>query len=299
MNWQVIANSIQQDLNQEFNIISAAKISGGDIHQAFKIHTHSTLDHFRPEQNFFIKINTAETFELFAAEAFALKTLKDSLSCQVPKVIHLGQNTDQAWLVLEYFQLTSKGDDFQRGKDLALLHHTTQATFGFDQDNFIGLTPQINTPNSDWIVFYGQQRLGYQLALAQANGISAQVFNLGQKLISALPKFFETYHPKASLLHGDLWSGNSAFDEDGEAIFYDPVSYYGDRETDLAMTELFGGFSPAFYKGYNTVFPLDKGYELRKPLYQLYHLLNHFNLFGGHYEQQSLECMQSLLSKVS
>lgn len=297
MNWEKLANVIQADIGHPFHIVSAAQISGGDIHQAYKLHVH-TDDLFKPEQNFFIKVNAPEAFELFAAEALALKTLQESMSCQVPKVIHLGQNSDQAWLLLSYFSLSKHGNEQQRGKDLALMHHHTAERFGWPADNFIGHTPQINTWNDNWSNFYGKQRLGFQLELALANGANQQLVDLGQQLIEKLPAFFQTYQPEASLLHGDLWAGNSAFDKDGQAVFFDPASYYGDRETDLAMTELFGGFSTDFYQGYHQVFPLDSGYSLRKPLYQLYHLLNHFNLFGGHYEQQSLETIQSLLSKV-
>lgn len=298
MNWNTLADSIQTNLGRKFHIISAAKISGGDIHQAYKLHVQ-TDDFLKPEQNFFIKLNTPEAYEQLSAEALSLKTLELSLTCQVPKVIHLGLNFNQAWLLLSYFELSKQGNDQQRGKDLALLHHHTDRRCGFEADNFIGMTPQINTWTDDWITFYGQHRLGFQLELAQANGASAQLQDLGQQLIQALPKFFETYHPKASLLHGDLWAGNSAFDADGQPVFFDPACYYGDRETDLAMSELFGGYSPDFYQGYNQVFPLDSGYAQRKPLYQLYHLLNHTNMFGAPYEQQALESVQSLLRKVS
>lgn len=298
MNWNLIAECIQSDLKTAFHIVSAAKVIGGDIHQAYKLHV-KTDDIFKPEQNFFIKLNTPEAFEQFSAEALALKIIEKTHSCQVPKVIHLGTKKNQAWLLLSHFNLSNQGDDLQRGKDLALLHHHTQKRFGFDSDNFIGLTPQINTWNDNWIDFFAKQRLGFQLDLAQANGANDELVNQGHQLITHLPKFFETYQPEASLLHGDLWSGNSAFDEDGQAVFFDPACYYGDRETDLAMSELFGGFSPAFYNGYQQVFPLDKGYEQRKPLYQLYHLLNHFNMFGGFYQEQALETLASLLRKFS
>ena len=167
--------------------------------------------------------------------------------------------------------------------------------FGWPQNNFIGHTPQYNHWHSDWVSFYAQQRLQPQLNWAKQKAAPAQLIQLGQQLIEQLPKFFTHYNPQPSLLHGDLWAGNSAFLSHGEPILYDPACYYGDRETDLAMTELFGGFSDAFYDGYQQVFPLDKDYPQRRPLYQLYHLLNHFNLFGGHYAQQAIHLLKILL----
>lgn len=292
MNWNALANSISQLTGTPFQIESAAPISGGDIHNAYRLHTD--------QGNFFLKTNQASKAALFETEANSLKSLSETLSITLPKVIATGVENDQAWLLLEYLDLASQGDDFQRGKDLALLHHQVNDTqqFGWYENNFIGQTVQKNNWTSDWIQFYGQNRLLPQLELALSKGATPALMDKGMQLIDKLPDFFQTYQPEASPLHGDLWGGNSGFTRSGEAVFYDPASYYGDRETDLAMTELFGGFSPDFYQGYDSVFPLNTGYAQRKNLYNLYHVLNHFNLFGGHYGSQSERMIQTLLDSV-
>jgi fructosamine-3-kinase len=293
MNWQALSESIALSTGRPFDIESAAPVSGGDIHRSYHLHTQ--------QGEFFLKTNHGHLSHLFETEANSLNALGKTLSVRVPKVVATGLENDQAWLVLEYLPLTSRGDDEQRGKDLALLHHQVNADkrFGWQEDNYIGHTLQPNTWSDDWVAFYGQQRLAHQLTLAQDHGASNSLVEQGQALIEALPKFFDDYQPEASPLHGDLWGGNSAFTTDGDAVFFDPASYYGDREADLAMTELFGGFSPEFYAGYNSVFPLDKGYATRKELYNLYHVLNHFNLFGGGYQQQAARMIQTLLKEAS
>lgn len=292
MNWNALADSISKLTGTPFQIESAAPVGGGDIHNAYRLHS--------AEGNFFLKSNQSSQAALFETEANSLQALSSTLSITVPKVIATGVENDQAWLLLEYIELTPQGDDFQRGKDLALLHHQINETkqFGWFEDNFIGKTRQPNGWTSDWVQFYGQNRLLPQLKLALSNGASPVLMDKGMQLIDKLPDFFQTYQPEASPLHGDLWGGNSSFTHIGEAVFYDPASYYGDRETDLAMTELFGGFRPDFYQGYDSVFPLDRGYSQRKNLYNLYHVLNHFNLFGGHYANQSERMIQTLLDSV-
>jgi len=157
---------------------------------------------------------------------------------------------------------------------LAKLHRTAGPRFGWHRDNWIGGTPQINTWHDDWSTFFHECRIRPQLDLARKNG-----FRLEE------PPRLENHHPQPSLLHGDLWSGNAGFIEEGPVIF-DPAGYYGDREADLAMTELFGGFPREFYAAYRKAYPLDAGYEQRKHLYNLYHLLNHLNLFGSGYLAQ-------------
>jgi len=292
MNWKALASSISQLTGTPFQIESTAPVSGGDIHNAYRLKTS--------QGNFFLKANQASKTALFETEANSLKTLAETLSITLPKVIANGVENDQAWLLLEHLELTRQGNDFQRGKDLALLHHQINKTkqFGWFEDNFIGQTRQSNDWTSDWVQFYGQNRLLPQLKLATSNQAPNRLMDMGMQLIEKLPDFFQTYQPEASPLHGDLWGGNSGFIQTGAAVFYDPASYYGDREADLAMTELFGGFSPEFYDGYHSVFPLDVGYANRKNLYNLYHVLNHFNLFGGHYANQSERMIQTLLDSV-
>jgi fructosamine-3-kinase len=170
--------------------------------------------------------------------------------------------------------------------------------FGWHRDNTIGSTPQPNRRNRDWAQFWAGQRLDFQLRMAAANDAGARLVARGERLLEALPALLERHRPPASLLHGDLWSGNYAYTRDGEPAIFDPATYYGDRETDLAMTELFGGFPREFYAAYQSAWPLDAGYATRKRLYNLYHVLNHFNLFGGGYLAQAQGLIDGLLSEV-
>lgn len=295
MDWLTLSKTLSEQLNQPIQIETAHSVSGGDIHQAFQLHTN--------QGNLFLKLNQAHLLPLFETEAHNLNAIRQSFSIRCPKVLGYGlYQNNQAWLLMEYFNLTAQGDDYQRGKDLALMHHQVHKTpqpFGWFEDNYIGHTLQTNHWHSSWVAFYAQQRLKPQLELAQLRGASRELFDQGHKLIESLAFWFTTYQPEASLLHGDLWGGNSAFTTEGDAVVFDPACYYGDRETDIAMTELFGGFSAQFYAGYNEVFPLDSGYQQRKPLYNLYHIINHFNLFGGHYEQQALQVINALLKQAS
>jgi fructosamine-3-kinase len=174
----------------------------------------------------------------------------------------------KAFILLERLDLRRTGHWAAMGKALAALHRQTGPRFGWQRDNYIGLAPQVNTWKDDWCEFFVECRLRPQ---AHKAGI-----DIPEKRVRAL---LADHRPMPSLLHGDLWNGNAGFTADGPVVF-DPAVYYGDREADLAMTELFGGFRREFYEGYG---PLDAGYERRKHLYNLYHLLNHLNLFGGGY----------------
>lgn len=289
MNWQAFSQTLQTQFDLDLHIETASPVGGGDIHQAFHLKTS--------QGSFFLKMNHAAAAPMFQTEMNSLKTLAETLVINIPNPIATGIFEKRAWLLMDYLEIIHRGDDTLRGKDLALLHHQVepQKRFGWYENNYIGNTPQSNDWSSDWVEFYAQQRLMPQLTLAHENGGADQLIELGHRLIEVLPKFFEHYQPEPSLLHGDLWGGNSGFLSTGEAVFFDPASYYGDRETDLAMTELFGGFSSEFYQGYEEVFPLDPGYAQRKPLYNLYHILNHFNLFGGGYQTQALNLIQHLL----
>ncbi|TXL12409.1 hypothetical protein BMR05_15450 [Methylococcaceae bacterium HT4] len=186
----------------------------------------------------------------------------------------------------------------QLGRQLAELHQTRQDYFGWHHDNFIGSNQQRNTRDNNWVNFWQEQRLMAQLKLASENGYTGKIQQQGEQLCLLIPEFFSSYQPQASLLHGDLWSGNAAADAEGRAIIYDPACYYGDRETDIAMTELFGGFSADFYAAYEEAWPLDSGYKTRKTLYNLYHILNHLNLFGSGYLCQAERMMQPLITEI-
>ncbi len=298
INWQTLSKTIQTQLLEshaelaDFTIINASPIERGDNQQSFQLHTNLG--------NFFLKLHPKIDLPIFQAESHSLNRLKQSLTITVPKVFAQGSFEGYSWLLLAFLPMTSQGDDLQRGKDLAMLHHqiNPDKQFGWFENNFIGQTPQQNQWHTNWVEFYASQRLQPQLTLAKQNGAGDLLLAAGHKLLNQFPILFKDYQPEASLLHGDLWNGNSLFLDDGEAIFFDPASYYGDRETDVALTELFGGFSPQFYQGYQQVFPLNTGYEKRKPLYNSYHLLNHFNLFGGQYEQQALKQIQQCLQYI-
>jgi len=190
---------------------------------------------------------------------------------RVPRILDHGPD----FILLERLDLKRNGDWAALARMLATLHRTTGPRFGWHRDNFIGATPQINAWRDDWAAFFRECRIQPQLALARENGFAIQVS----------VDLLKNHKPAPSLLHGDLWSGNAGFIDEGPVIF-DPAVYYGDREADLAMTELFGGFPPEFYSSYRQIYPLDAGYEQRKHFYNLYHLLNHLNLFGAGYLAQ-------------
>ena len=192
---------------------------------------------------------------------------------RVPRILDHGAD----FIVLERLELRRTGDWSALARMLAKLHRTTAPRFGWPRDNYIGATPQVNSWRDEWRVFFEECRLQPQLALARQKGYAIALHGVAGIL--------DGHRPKASLLHGDLWAGNAGFIEEGPVLF-DPAVYYGDREADLAMTELFGGFPADFYAAYNDAYPLDAGYETRKHLYNLYHLLNHLNLFGGGYLAQ-------------
>jgi protein-ribulosamine 3-kinase len=218
---------------------------------------------------------------------------------RVPRLLGQGASGNEAWIELEWLDLhrPDAAADEQLGAALARLHAVTGPSFGLDRDNAIGATAQPNAPSDDWTDFWRVRRLGFQLGLAARNGYGGRLQDRGRRLLDELSAFFTNHRPQPSLLHGDLWSGNAGFTAEGPVVF-DPAVYYGDRETDLAMTELFGGFPREFYQGYNEAFALAPGYEQRKHLYNLYHLLNHLNIFGGGYLSQVKATLSLLAGRL-
>jgi len=263
-------------------------VAGGCINQTQRLETdHGPV---------FLKTNRADQANLFDGEAHGLKLLAPHI--RVPEVIAQGVDDGEAWLLIEWLELGGRGDDTAMGEALAALHHASSEAFGLDRNNHIGATDQINGWDRDWIRFYGQKRLAPQLDWAGRRGLSAATIDAGEKLIEALPAFFHGYHPAPSLIHGDLWGGNHDFLNDGTPVLFDPAAYYADREAELAMTELFGGFSARFRSAYEAAWPLDPGYRSRRDLYNLYHVLNHFNLFGGGYGRQASSMIDRLLAQI-
>jgi fructosamine-3-kinase len=236
---------------------------------------------------------------MFEAEALGLDELSRAHAIRVPEPLCTGSAQGQSYIVMEYIALGSGSVAATAcaGEQLAQLHQQRASSFGWRQDNTIGSTPQSNDWHQDWICFWGEQRLGFQLREAGRNGLGAGLQILGERLLEVFPVLMD-HSPKPSLLHGDLWGGNLGFDDRDQPVIYDPATYYGDREAEVAMTELFGGFGSRFYSAYNDVWALDAGYETRKHFYNLYHVLNHANMFGGGYEGQAQRMMEQLLAEL-
>lgn len=289
-----IAAHIRQAAGHPFDPAQPRQVGGGGC-----ISTAVTLRDGGRNRAYFVKFNRAGLLPMFEAEAAGLEELAASATLRVPAPLCTGVTGAQAYLVLEYLDLGGRvaGGTIQAGRLLAAMHRTTRAEFGWVRDNTIGTTPQPNTPDPDWPCFWARQRLGFQLALAVRNGHGEALQRPGDALLGRLTDLLD-HAPAASLLHGDLWGGNLGYTRGGEPVVYDPAVYYGDREADLAMTELFGGFGGDFYAAYREAWPLDPGYATRRDLYNLYHVLNHLNLFGGGYLGQAMDLMGRLLAEV-
>ncbi|MBI3479407.1 MAG: fructosamine kinase family protein [Nitrosomonadales bacterium] len=288
--WAAVATAISAATQRPFVLRNTSPVGGGSINQAYAL---AGVD----GSCYFLKLNDTRHLEMFVAEAAGLAAITATNAIHVPHQIAYGSAGGLSYLVLEHLELAGRGNAKLLGERLAALHRCTAKQFGFAQDNFIGTTSQPNSWADDWVTFWRKQRLGYQLRLAAQNGYGGQLQSLGEKLLEALPTFFTDYTPQPALLHGDLWSGNHGFLADGTPTIFDPAVYYGDREADLAMTELFGGYSADFYAAYRAAYPLDKGYATRRELYNLYHILNHANLFGGGYARQAEQMMRRLLAQ--
>jgi fructosamine-3-kinase len=292
--WTTIAQHISHSVGQPFQVVDARPVGGGCINQGYCL-----VD---VNQRMFVKLNRAERVAMFEAEALGLQQLQATGTIRVPTPICWGTAENQSYLVLEWLELErgSRNAWTEMGRQLATLHRLSGeqcqvSGFGWDRSNTIGSTPQPNPWTADWATFFREHRLGYQFQLAQRRGGH---FPQQNRLLAMIPDLLTNHNPLPSLLHGDLWSGNVAITRTGEPTIFDPATYRGDRETDLAMTELFGGFPPEFYQGYYHVFPPTEGYQQRKSLYNLYHVLNHFNLFGGGYEAQANQIIDRLIRTV-
>ncbi|OAN18116.1 hypothetical protein A3K86_04170 [Photobacterium jeanii] len=283
--WQAISHQLSDVLDRPFKIREHQPVDGGDINQCFCISDG--------EDRFFIKLNDREHVAVFETEAESLRLLNEADCIEIPQLIHLGTCREKSFLVLNYLPTKAMDDEssFELGRSLANLHlWGEQAEYGFDLDNYIGLTPQPNKWRRKWCRFFAEQRIAWQLQLCEEKGIR---FGSIDTITGNVIDYLVHHQPKPSLLHGDLWHGNCALSVNGPIIF-DPASYWGDRECDIAMTELFNGYPPSFYEGYNQVWPLDEGYEDRRDLYNLYHVLNHCNLFGGEYLRQAEHIINKL-----
>jgi fructosamine-3-kinase len=286
--WNQIAQQISQETGKAFQGNDRQSVSGGCINQGYRLTDG--------EQSYFVKLNQARAVAMFEAEALALQQMRATRTILVPQPICVGTTEQSAYLVLEWLDLGGGTNSAwaAMGRHLAQLHRVPGKTgFGWDRSNTIGSTPQINPWTTDWATFFAQHRIGYQLQLAHQRGGH---FPQQERLLAAIPALLADHHPQPALVHGDLWSGNAAITQTGLPVIFDPAAYWGDREVDLAMTELFGGFPTAFYQGYDQVYPRDRGYAQRQPLYNLYHILNHFNLFGGSYATQANRMIANILA---
>ena len=244
----------------------------------------------------FLKTGPSSSFDMLSAEAEGLTELGSPGAIRVPRVYACGDEDGTAFLATEWLDLgrASRAAEALLGERLAALHRTTADRYGWHRDNTCGPTPQLNPWSDDWVAFFREQRLAFQLDLAASNGYGGALQERGARLLERMDRYFEDYTPKASLLHGDLWGGNWGCC-DGEPVIFDPAVYYGDRESDLAMTRLFGGFGQAFYSAFEDAWPLAPGHRERCDLYQLYHVLNHLNLFGSGYLGQAQRLIDNLL----
>lgn len=289
--WETITQHLESVTGHSLGTPQIHSTGGGCINQGYRLQ----FEH----QSYFVKLNRETQVEMFQAEAKGLDVIADTRTIRVPRPLCWGSTGKSAYLALEWLDFGGnhlKGWQ-EMGRQLARLHRSSQSSHGFGwfQNNTIGSTPQLNDWDHHWVSFWSDRRIGYQLQLAQRKGGH---FPQGKALLAAIPALLGNHTPKPCLVHGDLWSGNAALTKTGEPVIFDPAPYYGDREVDLAMTELFGAFPAGFYQGYNLEWELDPGYNQRKELYNLYHILNHYNLFGGSYESSANHSIDRLLSTL-
>jgi protein-ribulosamine 3-kinase len=287
--WQHLEQQITQATGNSFRLHNSQSVGGGCINSAFKVTNN--------DRSYFIKTNKAGYAYMFEAEAEALREMAASRTVRVPEPVCYGEYGDRSYVVIEYLELGGSADMVSFGRKLAEMHRVTADRFGWHINNTIGSTAQSNTQSDDWIEFWREQRLGFQLELAARNGYGGELQRLGERLLVDMPALFVNHDPMPSMLHGDLWGGNYGALRDGTPVIFDPAFYYGDREADLAMTTLFGGFGGQFYSAYNEAWPLDQGYEVRKTFYNVYHIINHLNLFGGGYHGQAISMIERVLSE--
>jgi len=288
--WSFIADDISQAITKVFVVRQRIKVSGGSINSTFKVDDGN--------RSYLVKLNKAHCLSAFEAERDGLELLRRvGAAVRIPEVVTLGSAQDRAWLVLESIPLHPATEDSaaKLGAAMAQIHHCVGAQYGWDRDNSIGSTPQINRHESQWGLFFQQHRLQEQLRLAAKNRLDIVLLRKGELVLQACLPLLENHQPVPSLLHGDLWSGNQAVDSNGDAVLFDPAVYYGDRECDLAMTRLFGGIPDTFLRAYHDAYPIDPDFEGRMHCYNLYHLLNHANMFGGGYVRQSEKVMDRIL----
>lgn len=275
-----VVSSISDFFHQDISIKNFSQVGGGCINNGGLIQTS--------RGDFFLKWNDAKKYPaMFQAEAKGLKLLGNANTIRIPVVTTVGEKGEYQFILMEHIKSQPRSENYWEvlGKELAALHQSSNSSFGLDHDNYMGSLPQLNAQKNSWIDFFIIQRLEVQLKIATdfhavENSLTKKFHALYKKLPSIL------HEEKPSLVHGDLWSGNLITDEKGNPCLIDPAVYYGHREIDLAMTQLFGGFNDAFYQSYQNAYPTLPGLQERLDIYNLYPLLVHVNLFGQSYLSQ-------------
>ena len=279
-----ISEGIKACFGESVTIKDSSFVGGGDINEARCLQLSNG-------ERIFVKSNSIKNKGFFEAEEIGINAIARAEVIQVPKLLFRGidESAGNAFLAMEYIRGANRVQGFweEFGQSLADMHladtsgFVSGGKFGFDTDNYIGATVQINSPRKTWVDFFRECRLEPQFKMAESYFDSSTIRNILKLLDKLSELLIEPEQP--SLLHGDLWSGNYIVGNDGKAWLIDPAVYVGHAEADLAMTELFGRFPSEFYYAYSTVNPIDAGYKDRRDLYNLYHLTNHLNLFGGTY----------------
>ncbi len=286
-----VESTVKELFGTAVGITSRSPMSGGCINTAWRLALSDGT-------TLFMKENTAGFRDMFLKEAKGLEALQTPEGPVVPKPLAVRSGADRQFILMEFIPGGRPGRGYWEafGRAFAAMHsRRASEAYGFDEDNFIGSTVQENPWSDSWVAFFGEHRLGFQIRLAARRGLaSSQLVDLTDRLIAKLPERIpEPDHP--SVLHGDLWGGNAMAGPNGEPVIFDPATYYGHNEADLAMTELVGRFAAGFYDAYNEVLPLSAEYETRKEVYGLYHILNHLNLFGAAYASQALSMLRRLV----
>lgn len=287
---QHLEMALAERLNKTVQINNITVATGGCINQAYQLHGLSS--------NWFLKLNSAGHEDMFAAEADGLETLTKAEAFCTPKPLCYGSFQSSSYLIMEYLPLESRVNDIALAGALRAMHEIHSPQYGYHRDNYIGLSPQLNHRHHSWFDFFMQERLERQLRMLTDRGKGHELHQLWPDFSRACETLFAGYQPPASLLHGDLWQGNVG-QVAGEPCLYDPACYYGDAETDLAMLELFGHPSDRFYETYDDGREVPSGREIRKHCYNLYHVLNHANLFGGGYLSQANGMVRSIISAIN
>ena len=292
--WSAIEKSIQAARISDFSLSHQQVVSGGDISQAYVVSGN--------HQQFFVKINSSAFLGNFQQEVLGLSYLARCHQLVTPQVITTGVHQRQSFLVLEYLDLSQSGKDSCFAESLVSLHQITAQEFGFESNNYIGGNPQYNSWLSDWGQYFVEYRLRPQFELLFQGNLKSSIDNKVTENSETLMKqcrfILNSHAPQPSLVHGDLWQGNYAFDRHGNPVVYDPACYFADSEVDIAMLEMFGSPSAEFYSVYYQQRPPKSGIEIRKKIYNLYHLLNHANLFGGGYLSRVVNSIEQILKDI-